>query len=46
MFEAPLKRVDETKAIIEEVLARPIEVKSRKVVFPIDLKVGERWSEL
>ena len=46
IFDVPLRRVDEVKQIIREVMEAPIEVNGRKVVFPIDLKVGERWSEL
>jgi uracil-DNA glycosylase family 4 len=46
MFDVPERRADEVVAIINEIALRPVEVKGRSVVFPIDVKVGGKWSEV
>lgn len=45
-FDTPMRYVDEVKALITEIAEAPVEMNGRSAVFPIDLKVGERWSEL
>jgi uracil-DNA glycosylase family 4 len=46
IYETPLARVDEWRATIADVWAQPIATPGGPMVLPIDLKVGERWSDL
>jgi len=46
MFEVPERRADEVVAIIKEIAESPVRVRNRNVVFPIDIKIGGRWSEV
>lgn len=45
-FETPVKRADEILALCKQETSRPFEINGRRVVFPTDMKVGERWSDL
>lgn len=46
MFEVPESRADDVGAIIREIAEAPVRVCGKDVVFPIDLKIGGRWSEV
>lgn len=45
-YDTPIARVEEMKALMREVWAQPIDTPGGPLVLPIDLKVGERWSDL
>lgn len=46
MLDTPRRHVERVCEIVREVWARPVETPGGKLVFPIDLKVADRWSEL
>jgi DNA polymerase-1 len=45
-FEAPCELADAVSEQIKQAAERPVELNGHRVVFPIDLHTGERWSEL
>jgi DNA polymerase I-like protein with 3'-5' exonuclease and polymerase domains len=46
IYDTPLAAVDDVKAIIREVWAEPVHLAGGPLVLPIDMKTGQRWSEL
>lgn len=46
IYEVPKRLAESVGATIRELAEQPVTLNGRRVVFPIDLKVGERWSEL
>lgn len=45
-FDVPARHADSVAAMLKEVAEEPLEINGRKAVFPIDVKIGERWSDL
>ncbi len=45
-YDVPVRMVGHVQELIKEVWARPIELPGGSLTLPIDLKVGERFSEL
>lgn len=47
IFDVPERRVDDVCGILKEVWAKPVDIPTngRTMVMPIDMKVGERWSD-
>ena len=46
IFETPDRLVDEVKGICKEIAESPIEIGGELRVLPVDVSVGERWSDL
>jgi uracil-DNA glycosylase family 4 len=46
VYETPLHMVDRLKEIIVKVMGEPYEVDGRKFALPVDLKIGQRLSEV
>lgn len=45
IFEAPEDKADEVLELIKDITSRPMKLGGRRVVFPIDAAIGNRWSE-
>jgi DNA polymerase I-like protein with 3'-5' exonuclease and polymerase domains len=45
IYEVPEALVDEFKAFIAELWSEPVRLLGGPLVLPIDLKVGDRWSD-
>lgn len=46
MFDVPEHLADQVVKTIREIAESPFEINGRKVVFPTDINVGHRWSEV
>lgn len=46
IYDVPRRLAGEVQRIIADMWAKPVSLKGGDLVLPIDLKVGERWSEL
>jgi DNA polymerase I-like protein with 3'-5' exonuclease and polymerase domains len=45
-FEVPAALANDVVALCKEETSRPVVINGRSVVFPTDIKIGERWSDL